>query len=178
MYDEIRKQVDQLLTGPLFEAFKAVDCVTPQYDASTLSPHEAFRAKVRIGHLPGTPEARYLVQGLGSRLELYVQLNVYRLVVVYRIPAQGTWDSGALQPRFARWAIGATEAGWTIGWRDVIDADDEKGRAIEVYCYASLPIDFLKNENHQLYWITDVVQMTRSFLIEARRAGVELPNKG
>lgn len=122
-----------------------------------------------------TPEARYLVQGLGSQLELYVQLNVYRLVVVYRIPAQGTWDSGALQPRFARWAIGATDAGWTIGWRDAIEADDQKGRAIEVYGYASLPIDFLKNEHHQLYWITDVVQMTRSFLIEARRAGVNLP---
>ena len=60
----------------------------------------------------------------------------------------------------------------------MIDADDKKGRAIEVYCYASLPIDFLKNEHHQLYWITDVVQMTRSFLIEARRAGVKLPNKG
>ena len=81
----------------------------------------------------------------------------------------------ALQPRFARWAIGATDAGWTIGWRDAIDAGEGAGRFIEVYGYASLPMDFLDDERHQLYWITDVVQMTRSFLLEARRAGVELP---
>lgn len=51
MYSEIRKQIDELLVGPLFEAFKAVDCATPQYDVSPLPPDEAFRAKVRIGHL-------------------------------------------------------------------------------------------------------------------------------
>ena len=56
--------------------------------------------------------ARYRIEALGSRLELYLQLNVYRLVVVYLIPAQGTLDSAALQPHFARWAIGATDAGW------------------------------------------------------------------
>ena len=105
--DEIRKQVDEILMGPLFEAFKAVDCAAPQYDASALSPHEAFRAKVRIGHLAGTPEARYLVQGLGSWLELYVQLNVNRLVVVYRIPAQelgivGRYSLALLDGRLVR----------------------------------------------------------------------------
>ena len=125
--------------------------------------------------MTGIPDAPYLIQGLGSHLELYLQLNVFCLVVVYRIPAQGTLDSAALQPRFARWSIGATDAGWTIGWRDAIDSDDETKRFIEVYGYASLPRDFLDDERHQLYWITDVVQMTRSFLLEARRAGVELP---
>jgi hypothetical protein len=80
-----------------------------------------------------------------------------------------------LQPRFARWAIDATDAGWPIGWRDAIDAGDQAKRFIEVYGYASLPMDFLDDERHQLRWITDVVQMTRSFLLEARRAGVELP---
>jgi len=66
------------------------------------------------------------------------------------------------------------DAGWTIGWRDAIDSGDEAKRFIEVYAYASLPIDFLDEERHQVYWITDVVQMTRAFLLEARRAGVVL----
>ena len=35
-----------------------------------------------------------------------------------------------------------------------------------MYCYAFLPLDFLEDERHQLYWITDVVQITRSFLLE------------
>jgi len=174
MYENIRNKIDELLAGPFVQAFKAVDCETPKYDSARLSAAEACRATVRIGHVAGTPDARYLIQGLGAQLELYLQLNVYRLVVVYRIPAQGTLDSSALQPRFARWSIGAADAGWTIGWRDAIDPGDETKRFIEVYGYASLPVDFLDDERHQVYWITDVVQMTRSFLLEARRAGVVL----
>jgi hypothetical protein len=172
LYEQIRDKIEELLVGPLFESLKAVDCQSPDYDSPSGSPKDAFRAKVRIGHISGTPEARYLVEGLESHLELYVQLNVYRLVIVYRIPGQGTLDCAALQPRFARWAIGAADAGWKIGWRDAIE--ERQTRWIEVYCYAALPIDFLTDERHQLYWITDVVQMTRSFLMEARRVGVEL----
>ena len=178
MYESIRNKIDDLLTGPFLEAFQGVDCQTPDYDSRSLPAAQAFRASVHIGHVAGTPDARYLILALGSRLELYLQLNVYRLVVVYRVPAQGTLDSAALQPRFARWAIGATDAGWTIGWRDAIDSGNDAVRFIEVYCYASLPMDFLDNERHQLYWITDVVQMTRAFLMEARRAGVNLPPCG
>ena len=175
MYESIRTKIDELLAGPFVEAFEAVDCRTPAYGECRLSQADAFRTKVHFAHVTGTPDARFLIEGLGCHLELSVQLNVYRLVVVYRILAQGSLDSAALQPRFARWAIGATDAGWKIGWRDAIDSSSDVTRAIEVYCYASLPVDFLENEYHQLYWITDVVQMTRSFLIEARRAGVELP---
>ena len=121
MYDKIRNKIDELLVGPFVEAFKGVDCRTPDYASGALSAAEAFLANVQIGHVTGTPDARYLIQGLGSQIELYLQLNVSRLVVVYRILAQGTLDSAALQPRFERWSIGATDAGWTIGWRDAID---------------------------------------------------------
>jgi hypothetical protein len=171
-YEKLLDSIDEILTGSLFEALKAVDCQVPGYGAKAMTPDEARRAKVRVGHVLRSPEARYLVEGLGTELELYVQLNVYRLVVVYRLPGQGTVDREALQPRFARWALGATDAGWTIGWRDALEEDE--GRWIEVYCYATLPFDFLADERHQLYWITDIVQMTRSFMIEARRVGVVL----
>jgi hypothetical protein len=65
-----------------------VDCQTPEYDSFPLAAEQAFRAKVKIGHVNGTPDARYLIDALRSQLQLYVQLNVYRLVLVYRIPAQ------------------------------------------------------------------------------------------
>ena len=174
MFEAIRDKIDGLLTGPIVEAFRAVDCLVPDYGAGSVSPASAFRTTVIFGHVTGTPDARYLIEAMGSRLELSIQLNVYRLVVVYRIPAQGTLDSAALQPRFARWSIGAGDAGWKTGWRDAIETGDA-ARAIEVYCYAALPINFLEDDRHQLYWISDVVQMTRGFLLEARRAGIELP---
>lgn len=172
MYETIRSGIDELLTETLFEALKSVDCTVPDYGPRPIPSDTAFHAKVRVGHVLGTPEARYLVDALGTQLELYVQLNVYRLVLVYRLPGQGTLDRDALQPRFARWALGASNAGWTIGWRDALEEDE--ARWIEVYCYASLPLDFLTDERHQLYWINDVVQMTRAFILEARRVGVEL----
>ena len=175
MYQQLQDKIDQLLVGPLFEALKAVECRTPDYGTDLGPSEDAFRAAVRVGHVRGTPEARYLIAAFGCRLELYVQLNVYRLVVVYRIPAHGALDSAALEPRFQRWAIGAADAGWRLGWRDAINANEQELRDIEVYCYAALPLDFLADDRHQLYWITDVVQMTRSFLLEARRIGVPLP---
>jgi hypothetical protein len=76
------------------------------------------------------------------------------------------------------WAVGAQDAGWKLGWRDAIDVGNGAGRAIEIYCYAALPVDFLQDERHQLYWTNDLVQMTRSFLREAARAGVQLQDPG
>jgi hypothetical protein len=34
--------------------------------------------------------------------------------------------------------------------------------------------DFLENQLQQLYWRTDIVQMTRYYMIEAARSGVRL----
>jgi len=147
VYEEIRSTIDKLLTGPLLEALKSVDCLVPNYGDEPVAYAEALRGSALIGHIVGTPEARYLVDALGEQLELYVQLNVYRLVAVYRLPARGTLDCEALKPRFMRWALGAQDAGWTIGWRDAVEEDQE--RLIEIYCYAALPLDFLRDERHQ-----------------------------
>ena len=125
----IRTKIDELLAGPFVEAFEAVDCRTPAYGECRLSAADAFRTKVHFAHVTGTPDARFLIEGLGCHLELSVQLNVYRLVVVYRILAQGSLDSAALQPRFARWAIGATDAGWKIGWRDAIELEQRRNQS-------------------------------------------------
>lgn len=173
MFDDIRRNIDQFLTGPMLDAFQRVDYQTPAYGCPSVSPADAFRAKVSVGHITGSPEARYRLHALGAELELTVQLNVYRLVVVYHIPATGALDCPGLKPRFERWEIGATNAGWKIGWRDAIDASS--AHWVEVYCYAMLPFDFLNNAHHQLYWINDIVQMTRSLLLEAKRIDVRLP---
>ncbi|MBL6650739.1 MAG: hypothetical protein ISP49_04040 [Reyranella sp.] len=169
-YGTLKARTDAVFDA-LLEALKAMDDPVPDFYSGSVQGHDVNRTAVRIAHLSGAPEARYLVHGLGSRLELHVQLNVYRLAVVYRIPAQRDLDSAALQTRFARWTAGAAGAGWTIGWRE---ACDEVLPAIEVLCRAGRPIDFLQDERHQLYWITELVQMTRAFLLEARRTGVEL----
>jgi hypothetical protein len=166
----LKAQTDAVFDA-LLEALKAMDDRVPDFDSGSVQGRDAFQTAVRAAHASGAPEVRYLVHSLGSRLEFHVKLNVYRLAVVYRIPAQKDLDSAALQARFARWTTGAADAGWAIGWRE---ASDQVPHAIEVFCRAGLPIDFLQDERHQLYWITELVQMTRAFLLEARRVGVEL----
>jgi hypothetical protein len=59
-------------------------------------------------------------------------------------------------------AIGSTVAG------------DPTRRFVETYCYAFAGTDFLEDEPQQLYWRTDIVQMTRYYMIEAARSGISL----
>ena len=75
--------------------------------------------------------------------------------------------------RLERWRIGAEHAGWKFGWRDAPIAGDPGG-FVETYCYAFAGNDFLEDEPQQLYWRTDIVQMTRYYMIEAARSGILL----
>jgi hypothetical protein len=79
-----------------------------------------------------------------------------------------------LAVRLDRWRIGAEHAGWKFGWRDAPIAGDPGRRYVETYCYAFAAADFLENEPQQLYWRTDIVQMTRYYMIEAARSGIRL----
>ena len=63
---------------------------------------------------PRTPP--YLVNAFGDELLMQLQLNVHRLVVVYRVPALDTLDASTLAARLERWRIGAENAGWKFGW--------------------------------------------------------------
>ena len=47
-------------------------------------------------------------------------------------------------------------------------------RFVETYCYAFAGNDFLEDEPQQLYWRTDIVQMTRYYMIEAATSGIRL----
>jgi hypothetical protein len=74
---------------------------------------------------------------------MQLQLNVHRLVVVYRVPAREALDAATLAVRLDRWRIGAEHAGWKFGWRDA-------PHYVETYCYAFAGPDFLEDEQQQL----------------------------
>jgi hypothetical protein len=44
------------------------------------------RSRVEIRHVRGASDATYLVNAFGDELLMQLQLNVHRLVVVYRVP--------------------------------------------------------------------------------------------
>ena len=90
------------------------------------------------------------------------------------MPALDALDASTLAVRLERWRIGAEHAGWKFGWRDAPIAGDPGRRYVETYCYAFAASDFLENEPQQLHWRTDIVQMTRYYMIEAARSGIRL----
>jgi len=173
---EAQRQTEEFLTGQMLDALRTVEYELPSFDTE---PREvelsaAARARVEIRHVRGAADATYLIQAFGDELLMQLQLNVHRLVVVYRVPALDALDGSTLAVRLERWRIGAEHAGWKFGWRDAPISGDIGRRYVETYCYAFADFDFLENQLQQLYWRTDIVQMTRYYMIEAARSGVRL----
>ena len=57
------------------------------------------------------PTRPIFVQAFDDELLMRLQLNVHRLVVVSRLPAQDSLDAGILAVRLERWRLGAEHAG-------------------------------------------------------------------
>ena len=173
---EAQRRTEEFLTGQMLEALRAVEYQLPSFDTEPVEAALAqmARGRVELRHVRGAADATYLVEAFGDELLMQLQLNVHRLVVVYRVPAIGALDATTLAVHLERWRIGAEHAGWKFGWRDAPLADRADRRWVETYCYAFAAPDFLENEPEQLYWRTDTVQMTRYFMLEAARCGVRL----
>ena len=184
--DEAQLRTEDFLTRQMLEALRAVEYELPSFDTEPveITLADAARARVELRHVRGASDATYMVEAFEDELLMQLQLNVYRLVVVYRVPAIGALDASTLAVHLDRWRIGAEHAGWKFGWRDAPIASrsgagppgaTEPGRRyVETYCYAFAAPDFLENEPEQLYWRSDIVQMTRYYMLEAARCGVRL----
>ncbi len=173
---EAQQRIEEFLTGQMLKALRTVEYELPSFDTE---PREvdiacAARSCVEIRHVRGAADATYIVHAFGDELLMNLQLNVHRLVVVYRVPGLDALDAATLSVRLERWRIGAEHAGWKFGWRDAPIEGKSGQRFVETYCYAFASPDFLENEEQQLYWRTDIVQMTRYYMVEAARAGIRL----
>jgi hypothetical protein len=173
---EAQRRTEDFLTVQMLEALRAVEYELPSFDTEPDEPSlsAAARGRVAIRHVRGASDATYLVEAFGDELLMQLQLNVHRLVVVYRVPALDALDASTLAVQLDRWRIGAEHAGWKFGWRDAPIAGDAGHRYVETYCYAFAAPDLLENDTEQLYWRTDIVQMTRYYMLEAARCGVRL----
>jgi hypothetical protein len=174
---EAQRRTEEFLTGQMLDALRAVEYELPSFETEPrdIDLASAARSRVEIRHVRGASDATYLVHAFGDELLMQLQLNVHRMVVVYRVPAiDASLDASTLAVRLERWRIGAEHAGWKFGWRDAPIAGGGGRRYVETYCYTFAALDFLENEPQQLYWRTDIVQMTRYYMLEAARSGVRL----
>lgn len=173
---QTEQRIDQFLTSRVTEALRAVDQAMPDFADAPVLPTvaEIARARIRVRHARGAPVAEYLIAALGDELLVHLQLNVARLVIVYRVPAVDGIDAGSLAPRLELWRRGAEHAGWAIGWREAQDPDARQQRYVEVYGYAHADRRLLADEVEELFWVNDIVQMTRAFMLEAHRCRIRL----
>lgn len=178
--DQALRLTSAFLTGPMMQSLRAVEHPMPAFTTEPINLDqetwldEVGRAEVEVRHVPGATDALYRIRAFGDVLTMRLQLNVWRFVIVYALPSNDLVDVAGVAPRFERWQTGAAHAGWTIGWRDAVDPWEHDVHMVETYCYAMLPQDFLVNPLAQLYWRNDIMQMTRAFMLEARRVGVSL----
>jgi hypothetical protein len=172
---EAHRRTELFLTGQMLEALRTVEYELPSFDTEPVDVElaDVARSRVEIRHVRCASDATYLVNAFGDELLMQLQLNVHRLVVVYRVPALDTLDV-TLAVRLERWRLGAEHAGGKFGWRDAPIAGESGRRYVETYCHAFAVSDFLEDEPQQLYWRTDIVQMTRYYMIEAARSGIGL----
>lgn len=172
-----RIRVERILTVDMVESLETVEYELPPFSSAprvtTLA--EAKRGRIALRHVQGAADAYYLVEAFGDALLMQLQLNLWRMVVVYRVPAADGLDAASLATRLERWRVGAEHAGWKIGFRD---AFDPPRRWVDTYAYAMGPEDLLDNELQLQYWRTDITQMTRYFMLEMRRCGVRLSPAG
>jgi hypothetical protein len=117
---EAQRRTELFLTGQMLEALHAVEYELPSFDTQLHDVDLAAvaRARVEIRYVRGASDATYLINAFGEELLMQLQLNVHRLVVVYRVPALDALDARTLAVRLERWRIGAEHAGWKFGWRD------------------------------------------------------------
>ena len=170
---DAQQRTEFFLTAQMIEALRAVEYELPSFDAEPREVQlaDAARSRVQVRHVRGASDATYLINSFDDELLMQLQLNVHRLVVVYRVPALDALDADTLAVRLERWRLGAEHAGWKFGWRDAPIAGDTGRRYVEAYCYAFAGRDFLEDDVQQLYWRTDIVQMTRYYMVEGRAAG-------
>src|SRR3954454_10447650 len=84
--DDIRRRIDHFLIAPMAESLRGLEYAAPSPGDTTTTIVDAAQANVLVSHVLGNAEATYLIDAFGERLTIQIQLNVYRLVVVYRIP--------------------------------------------------------------------------------------------
>src|SRR5215472_6890239 len=132
---EAQRRTEQFLTGQMLEALRAVEYELPSFDTEPVDVElaDVARSRVEIRHVRGASDATYLVDAFDDELLMQLQLNVHRLVVVYRVPALDALDASTLAVRLELWRTNMLAG--KFGWRDAPIADDLGRRYVETYCY-------------------------------------------
>jgi len=136
---------------------------------------EDFNLNVRVSHSDGAIGATYRIFVADSSIYMRVNLNVMRFIVLYYFPCVSGRTVVDLEALLEAVLAGARNAGYEFKIRRQTEFLDGDCECDVLYLYNNQPEgDFLINSMQRLFWIQDIILMTRSVLIESKRNGVIL----
>jgi hypothetical protein len=169
---EAQRRTELFLTGQMLEVLVEYELPSFETEPVDVELADVARSCVEIRHVRGASDATYLVSAFGDELLMQLQLNVL---------ASSSSTSACAQRarhRHSRGAPGAL-AHWRracrleIRLRDAQIAADPGGVMRDVRLRLRRQ-RFFEDELQQLYWRTDIMQMTRYYMIEVARSGIRL----
>lgn len=138
--DEVQKRIEVFLAKQMLEALRAVEYELTSFDAVPVELAAVARSQVEL--VRGAADATYLVQAFDDELLMQLQLNVHRLLVVYRVPALDALDAATLAVRLERWRLRRRACRLEVWPAHAPIAGDVKGHYVETYCYAFAGTNF------------------------------------
>jgi hypothetical protein len=102
---EAERRSEEFLAARMLEGLRAVAYELPPFGAAPpkLTLAEIARATIQVRYARGAPAAEYLIEAFDDLLFMHLQLNLWRLVAIYRVPAIDGVDMVSLAPR--RWSV-------------------------------------------------------------------------
>jgi len=165
------RRTDEFLAEDMPRALKLVDFVRPPFHERPRETLDAAtRTKVQISYVLGSHAARYRISAHGLEQELFVMLNVRKLVVVYEFAADWIERLDAVKATFDFVTEGARHTGYTVEWRQM--QNHESGTAhLELRALLSLGDNFIVDPLERRFISTDIAIMTRAAMQCARQVG-------
>ena len=136
---------------------------------------ENFKVKVTTRFNEGAVGAFYNVSIGDFSLHMRVNLNVMRFIVLYYFPCMPGRTIADLENSLEPVLSGARNAGYEFKIRRQVEFFNKNCDCDVLYLYNNQPEgDFLINSMQRLFWIQDIILMTRSTLIESKRNNINI----
>ncbi|WP_300391416.1 hypothetical protein [Henriciella sp.] len=177
----VQQQVDSFLEEVLPRTFLSID--TPDASPRPFKPHRLPRlpsrrtprsnVSVDILHNRGELGASYLISTPKTALRIFVELNVWKLVVVYYMPAETDEFASKLRERLQFSFPSAGIDGFSIEENYSHEAFDGR-HYLNIIMKKSLPEEFVQSNLQKLYVANLIMTHTQSLIRNCGRDGIPL----
>jgi hypothetical protein len=161
----LKQNTDRYLVEELPQSMKIIDCEENSFvplSEEYRSPPLKSKTQVLIKHEQGNHYCQYRVLAYGIALQIYVQVNVKRMVVSYFL-RDDLMNLSDVKEKLEYVVKAAETAGYSYRYDTVYDNADISS-FVQLRLFRDLPDDFLVNASERLFVANDFASMTRALI--------------